>query len=262
MDSIERNDIRSQSHFNSNSDEEPYEKKRRPWCWKITALLLLLAFTALALPNFAHIFSRHYAYLDQSRELQDDPLVMAVRPAIISIKGWPEQGTASRFGTGCNIDPEGVVLTNWHIVEDVSRVEIEFEDGQVYTGQSVVPVQGADLALVLIEGQDLPYLPLSFTGSVKAGQEVTVIGNPQGFERTAQRGLVEDIISNGEGRFLFTVDITAQPGSSGSGVLNEQEELIGVVYASINREDQKRALAIPLISVKKELQEALREAVN
>lgn len=247
-------------HHELDSDETgSHETRRRPLIWKITALLVLVTFASLSLPNLAQYLSSQYDYLKQNQELRNDPVVTKVSPAVTSVKAYAGPGQTTRLGTGCNIEPEGLVITNWHVVENVTQVEVSFGDGQVFMSNKIAAVQDADLALIMIEGRELPCIPVFKGSRIKSGQEVTVIGNPQGFERISQRGFIDEVISNGEGRLLFTIEVSAQPGSSGSAVLNDKGELVGIVYASIMRDDKKRALAIPLSDVAYELNEAQKE---
>ena len=84
------------------------------------------------------------------------------RPAIVGIqvmKSGAISGSAS-YGTGFNIHPQGLIITNRHVVEDAQSVQITFYENKEIISDAIEIVEGVDLAIIRLEDNDLPYLPL------------------------------------------------------------------------------------------------------
>ena len=143
-------------------------------------------------------------------------------PAVVTVD------TDKSNGSGTIISPDGMVLTNAHVVSAGGTVNIILSDGRKLVGDVVgFGEQGLDLAVVKIRGQNnLPTIPLARPGSVKVGQQAFAIGNPFGqFQGTFTVGIVSRIdLSRG----LIQTDAAINPGNSGGPLLNSSGELIGV----------------------------------
>ena len=235
--------------------EEEMESSNRPGCLiKIVALLVLFAFTALALPDFSTLLSDKLNFLEQNQALREDEIVQRSKPAVVSVEATTVSGPLSmevRRGTGFNISSTGTIVTNQHIVADASQITIQFGDGTSYSSSEFEIVPEVDLAIVEISGHDLPTLDLDFDYQVRPGNMVTIIGNPLGFEKISQRGEVGRLLKLGDSQVrLFDIRISINPGNSGSPVLNDQAKVVGIIFASTNfaTDDQSepRALAIPI----------------
>ncbi|MEG4291953.1 trypsin-like peptidase domain-containing protein [Microcoleus sp. C2C3] len=143
-------------------------------------------------------------------------------PAVVTVD------TDRSNGSGTIISPDGMVLTNAHVVSAGGTVNIILSDGRKFVADVVgFGEQGLDLAVVKIRGQNnLPTIPLARPGSVKVGQQAFAIGNPFGqFQGTFTVGIVSRIdLSRG----LIQTDAAINPGNSGGPLLNSSGELIGV----------------------------------
>src|SRR4028119_1110169 len=143
-------------------------------------------------------------------------------PAVVTVD------TDKSNGSGTIISPDGMVLTNAHVVSAGGTVNIILLDGRKFVADVVgFGEDGLDLAVVKIRGQNnLPTIPLARPGSVKVGQQAFAIGNPFGkFQGTLTVGIVSRIdLSRG----LIQTDAAINPGNSGGPLLNRQGELIGV----------------------------------
>jgi S1-C subfamily serine protease len=143
-------------------------------------------------------------------------------PAVVTVD------TDRSNGSGTIISPDGMVLTNAHVVSAGGTVNIILADGRKFVADVVgFGEDGLDLAVVKIRGQNnLPTIPLARPGSVKVGQQAFAIGNPFGkFEGTLTVGIVSRIdLSQG----LIQTDAAINPGNSGGPLLNSSGELIGV----------------------------------
>lgn len=151
-------------------------------------------------------------------------------PAVVTID------TEKTNGSGSIISPDGLVLTNAHVVAEGGTVTVILADGQKLTADVLgFGEDGLDLAVLKIRGQsNLPTIPLAASGSVKVGQQAFAIGNPFGrFQGTFTIGIVSRIDKD---RGLIQTDAAINPGNSGGPLLNSSGELIGVNTSIFTRD--------------------------
>jgi len=146
--------------------------------------------------------------------------------------------TDQRFGSGFIIKPDGVIVTNNHVVADAKEMSVKLTSGEVYRNVYLIttdPVE--DLAFLKIEGVDLPTVPLGNSNEVRLGDEVLLVGAPQGLEQTVSDGLISGIRLDNGVRVLQT-SAAASPGSSGGPLLNRSGEAVGVMsFKVVNGEN-------------------------
>lgn len=146
----------------------------------------------------------------------------AASPAVVSI----DVGDAT--GSGSIITPDGMVLTNAHVVDEAQTVKVTLADGRTFDADVIgFGESGLDLAVVKIRGQNnLPTVRLAAPESISVGQRAFAIGNPFGrFQGTFTTGIVSRIDRD---RGLIQTDAAINPGNSGGPLLNGQGEMIGV----------------------------------
>lgn len=237
-------------------EEEAWRRRRRNGCLiKITAILLILGMLGITIPQ---VLLQQFDRLDfpgLNQELLEDEIVQQSEPAVVAIQVTKEGGSSS--GTGFNIAKDGRIITNFHVVQNARLISVLFADGRTFhlSGSDYETVEGLDLALLRLSSkEDLPYLKLTASNrqSVQSEQEVTIIGNPLGYERVPQRGPVASNLwyaSNSSEDYL--IDIPINPGNSGSPVIDARGKVIAVVYATTEMTTQVKedvrpmALAIP-----------------
>jgi len=156
----------------------------------------------------------------QSEEDTNVQVYQSASPAVVTID--------TQFGTGSGVivSSDGLILTNAHVVDGSDTVKVILSDRQTYEGRVIgYGENGADLAAIRIQGQNLPKVDLA-TGPVQVGQRAFAIGNPFGrFEGTFTIGIVSRIdTANG----LIQTDAAINPGNSGGPLLNSRGELIGI----------------------------------
>ncbi len=142
-------------------------------------------------------------------------------PAVVSIEG------IRGGGSGTIVDPQGLVLTNAHVVRGSERVRVALLDGRRFDGRVVASSRQPDLALIRLDGVDgtLPAVRVT-TSPVQVGQRAFAIGNPFGrFAGTLTTGIVSRLDRD---RHLIQTDAALHPGNSGGPLLNGRGELIGI----------------------------------
>jgi serine protease Do len=164
----------------------------------------------------------------------------------------PSQNRVNGMGTGIVIDPRGYIVTNQHVVDDVSVLRIRLSDGTSRGATVLARSQEADLALLKIDAaQPLPTMPLGTASDLMVGETVVAIGNAYGYEHTVSVGVVSavkrDVTLNKEIAYksLIQTDASINPGNSGGPLLNLNGDLVGVNVA-IRAGAQGIGFAIPV----------------
>ncbi|MGA8481945.1 MAG: serine protease [Chthoniobacterales bacterium] len=157
-------------------------------------------------------------------------IVRKAKPAVVEIVTADARGNILT-GTGFFITSKGLLLTNYHVIKNARTLGARTPSGAYYpfTGDWI-RLPNVDIAMLKFNANDVPYLPLDSNSQVEEGQRVLVIGSPEGLQRTVSDGLVAAIRENGQ-----YIQITApiSHGSSGSPVLNEQGQVIGVATSML-----------------------------
>jgi serine protease Do len=167
----------------------------------------------------------------------------------------PSQNRINGMGTGILIDPRGYLVTNQHVVEDVSVIRVRLSDGTTHSARVLTRDHDSDLALLKIDvSRPLPTMPLGTSSDLMVGETVIAIGNAYGYEHTVTVGVISalkrDVTLNKEISYkqLIQTDAAINPGNSGGPLLNVNGELIGVNVA-IRAGAQGIGFAIPVDSM-------------
>ncbi len=229
-------------------EDEAREDKRKQPVFKIAAVIIIMAFIAFSYAWLPSVWKLNLDFLKQDKVLSEDDLVRRCKPAVVNIKTTKTGGAVTQ-GTGFNLEPRGMIVTNRHLVEGASTVEVTFSDDKRLFSQDIDVIDGYDLAVVWLKNKNLPFLPVAADQIAEIGQSVTIIGNPRGFQRVSSRGKVKEYYKTDDDMLVFTIAVAIAPGSSGSPVLDEQGHLVGIIYAAgkvvIDGKEQNRAIAIP-----------------
>jgi hypothetical protein len=153
--------------------------------------------------------------------------------------------TDDALASGFIIKPDGIIVTNQHVVANAKSMAVKLPSGEVYKNVYLISSDpDNDLAFLKIEAVDLPTVPLGNSNEVQVGEEVLLVGAPKGLEQTVSNGLISGIrIDNGV-RVLQT-SAAASPGSSGGPLLNRRGEAVGVMsFKIVNGENLNFAIPI------------------
>jgi hypothetical protein len=193
--------------------------------------------------------------------------IAKVTPAVVEILGETSQGTA--LGSGVIVDKNGDIVTNAHVVDGVSTLQVVLSNGHQVTAQVVGVLASNDLAVIRIQPYSgMQVATLGDSSKLTIGQEVMAIGNPLGYSGTVTSGVVSALNRNAqESRSvnlsgLIQTSAPINPGNSGGALINLQGEVIGIpTLAAVNNETNTPAngigFAIPSNQVKAALQQLL-----
>jgi len=175
----------------------------------------------------------------------------------------PQQGT----GSGILVSRDGYVLTNNHVIEDASRIQVKLSDGRVYEAELVGSEPSSDIAVIRILNppENLTPAPLGDSSTLRVGDLVIAIGNPFGLDRTATVGIVSSLnrsVRSDEGyilRGLIQTDASINPGNSGGPLVNSRGEVVGINTAILTTSGGSIGIgfAIPINTAKRIMQEII-----
>ncbi len=144
------------------------------------------------------------------------------------------------IGSGFIFDGRGYILTNNHVVDGADNIEVTLNDGRKFKAKLVGADPYTDLAVIKIDGKNLPVAPLGDSSKVQIGEWAIAIGNPLGIQNTVTLGIISALDRtiprpNGQGvmRHLIQTDAAINPGNSGGPLINIKGEVIGVNTAII-----------------------------
>lgn len=165
-------------------------------------------------------------------------------------------------GSGFIIDSSGIIVTNAHVVDRADSVRVTLKDGRTFSGEVRGSDEVTDLAVVKIEGGNLPVSPLGDSDQVQVGDWAIAVGNPLGLDNTVTLGIVSTLnrssalvgIPDKRLEFIQT-DAAINPGNSGGPLLNARGEVIGINTA-IRANATGIGFAIP-INLAKEITDRL-----
>ncbi|NVO03704.1 MAG: trypsin-like peptidase domain-containing protein [Bacteroidetes bacterium] len=145
------------------------------------------------------------------------------------------QAPLQASGSGVIITDDGYIVTNNHVVQDASFIEVTLNDKRTYTGKLVGSDPSTDLALIKIEEAKLPFIVFGNSDSLKLGEWVLAVGNPFNLTSTVTAGIVSakarniNILGGGSNVESFIqTDAAVNPGNSGGALVNTAGQLIGI----------------------------------
>ncbi len=222
--------------------EQPLRRLRSLWTTGLATLALALA---AAVPDASHA---------DGSELRNSPIVKAVNaaaPSVVNIHGRKtvraenaSLGTGDTvrqvngMGTGIVIDPRGYIITNYHVVEGVSNIQVTLHDERAAVARLVAHDPKTDLAIIKIDSKDkLPVIRFGTSCDLMRGEPVIAVGNAYGYEHTVTRGIISalhrSVQVSDEQKYndLIQTDASINPGNSGGPLMNIDGQVIGINVA-------------------------------
>jgi serine protease Do len=249
----------------------------RRWAAPIVALVAVAAMVGL-LPHFgftsaskAPIWTeRASAQAVQNQAPDWVRLSKEAKPAVVNIssklnaesamppqlKGQPDDRSMDEFfkrffdeapqqrrpvragGSGFIVNANGFIITNNHVVENATNIQVKLDDGRELPAKVVGRDAKTDLALLKIDATGLPVIPLGDSTALQVGEPVMAIGNPFGLEQTVTTGIVSAtgrVIGSGPYDNFIQTDASINPGNSGGPLINARGEVIGINTAIFSR---------------------------
>ncbi len=139
------------------------------------------------------------------------------------------------IGSGVIISPDGYIVTNNHVVDGATEIKVTLSDRRILSAKVVGTDPLTDLAVIKVDGTNLPNIPIGDSSSLHPGQTVLAFGNPFGFRFTVTRGIVSALNRpnpyaddpHKPGQFIQT-DAAINPGNSGGPLVNARGEVVGI----------------------------------
>src|SRR5206468_1815292 len=226
----------------------------------ITALILAVALVAV-LPRFG--FTQVGAALWSERPVTTTApapaaspwveLARTLKPAVVNIStkrvdksnqsfeqffgGRPRRAVRS-LGSGFVINPNGLIVTNNHVVDGATEIKVTLADGRELPGRVLGRDPKTDIALLKVDATGLLVIPLGDSSRLQVGEPVMAIGNPFGLEQTVTTGIVSAtgrVIGEGPYDDFIQTDASINPGNSGGPLINAQGQAVGINAAIVSQ---------------------------
>jgi len=171
--------------------------------------------------------------VEESQKLSPSEIFNQYNEAIVLVRVRDSDGNIVGFGSGFNVDSTGLIVTNFHVILSGGEyLEIKFPKHGIFEDVLIAGLSiDADVALLAIDGKDLPTVVLADTGEPVVGDRIYTISNPEGYVNSLSEGIVSAERYEDGIKFL---QITApiSEGSSGGALMNQGGEVIGIVSLS------------------------------
>ncbi|MCZ2495959.1 Do family serine endopeptidase [Xylophilus sp. Kf1] len=146
-------------------------------------------------------------------------------------KSRPHPQQTRGEGSGFIVSHDGIILTNAHVVKDANEVTVKLTDRREYRAKVLGTDAKTDIAVLKIDGKDLPVVTLGSTANLQVGEWVLAIGSPFGFENTVTAGVVSAknrALPDDSAVPFIQTDVAVNPGNSGGPLFNARGEVVGI----------------------------------
>jgi Do/DeqQ family serine protease len=151
----------------------------------------------------------------------------------------PHDQKEKSLGSGVIVDPRGYIITNNHVIEKADSIKVVLSDRREFKGKLIGTDPKTDIAVVKIDGGDLPTIPWGDSGQLMVGQYVLAVGNPFGLNQTVTMGIISAVgranVGIADYEDFIQTDAAINPGNSGGALVNTAGELIGINTAILSQ---------------------------
>jgi serine protease Do len=223
-----------------------------------------------AAPSVVYIYAtktvKHNFQLDLSPFFNDETLRRFFGDRFGAPGRAPKQFKAQGLGSGVVVTKDGYLLTNNHVVDGADEIKVMLaRDKQEYLAKVVGRDPRTDIALLKIEGKDLPFATLADSDKLEVGDVVLAIGNPFGVGQTVTMGIISATGRGGLGieeyEDFIQTDAAINPGNSGGALVDAEGRLIGINTAILSRSGGNMGVgfAVPINLVRSIMDRLLRD---
>jgi len=245
------------------------------------AVLLLSALLSAFLPGVffaprAVAQERQVPNSASQLQLSFAPVVKRVAPAVVNVyathvvqnnnplmsdpffrqffgRGMPREQVERSLGSGVIVEASGLIVTNYHVIEDASEVKVALSDKREFDADIVLKDQRSDLAVLRVKGakERFPTLEFADSDALQVGDVVLAIGDPFGVGQTVTHGIVSAVARTQVGvsdyQFFIQTDAAINPGNSGGALVDINGRLVGINSAIYSRSGGSQGIgfAIP-----------------
>lgn len=172
----------------------------------------------------------NYVKIDEIKDISKKTIIERMRKAVVTVfPGEIGVHGAEAHGSGFVISKNGYALTNEHVVEESRFVQVKFVTGREVTAEVIRTHKARDIALLKLEKDIYPYLPLGSSSKISIGDEVYAIGTPRRTElsQTVTKGIVSSFRVEDDLRYIQS-DVNIRPGNSGGPLANKDQGVVGI----------------------------------
>jgi Do/DeqQ family serine protease len=242
--------------------------------WSVSAIAAVIALLVAFAPG-ASAQERQVPASPAQLQLSFAPIVKRVAPAVVNVYAEhvvennnpfladpffrqffgvvPRQQVERSLGSGVVVDPSGLIVTNYHVIEGASEVKVALSDKREFAADIVLKDQRSDLAVLRIKGAKERFPTLQFANSddLQVGDVVLAIGDPFGVGQTVTHGIVSAVARTDVGisdyQFFIQTDAAINPGNSGGPLVDMNGRMVGLNSAIYSRSGGSQGIgfAIP-----------------
>ena len=250
-----------------------YTSEMRSTPYTVPEGLNFVAAAAAVTPAVVHVMTEYAAAPVDQRQQQMDPFLRQFfGDQLDQFHGQQPQGGGQGSGSGVIIAANGYIVTNNHVIDKASKIEVVLDDKRKFEAELVGADPNTDLAVLKVKADNLPFIKYGNSDDVKVGQWVLAVGNPFNLNSTVTAGIISakgrniDILRRkdnmGIESFIQT-DAVVNPGNSGGALVNLNGDLIGInsAIASHTGSYEGYSFAIPSSLASKVVDDLLKYKV-
>lgn len=176
---------------------------------------------------FVLVCVRMYSQPVSNNELSAEKIYEKVDNSVVVIMAYDNLGNVFQ-GSGVVINNDGMVVTNYHVCKDASKIDIKHYSKELRNVKVFKYDEVKDILILKIEDASFTPITCGNSGSLKAGQRVYAVGSPEGYENSISEGIISGFRTDENNVKLIQMTCPITDGSSGGAVVNSKGELIGL----------------------------------